>query len=300
MYHLTLLFPVETLATAPYEAFESKLIKKEASGLGLKKFSKTEFIFLPNIGGFVGSDALGVIIATNMHKNGPVKLAIDLGTNGEIILGNKDKILVTSTAAGPAFEGWHISCGMRPAPGAIIHFDIKNSKTSVKTIGNLLPKGIAGSGLIKIIGKLVENGRIDKTGRLTPDVFTVYEKGKRKIYLNQKDIREVQLAKSAIFTAITFLKINYDLDYQNLYETIVTGRFGGALDAKDLLRIAAVPREAGGKKFNFIENLALKGASILLAENRIEEIESILKITKHVELQKEKAFQEEFAKGLAF
>lgn len=298
MYHLTFLFPINTLAHAPFLPFETKLIKEKAEDIGLKDFSKAEFIFLPNVGGFVGSDAIGVILATEMHKKKSLRLAIDLGTNGEVILGNSKNILVTSTAAGPAFEGWHISCGMKPSPGAIISFKRKKNKTILKTIGDYPPVGIASSGLIEIISVLIKEGYIDKTGRLKGEEFKVYNNGNRSIYISQRDVREIQLAKSAIHTAINVLTANYNM--RNIEEVIVTGKFGGSLNKEDLARIGIIPPTLKAKKFNFIENLALKGASLILIEDRLEELDSILQITKHIELHKERSFQEEFAKGLHF
>jgi len=300
MYHLIFLLPVNTLARAPFSPFETQLVRKKAKDVGLRDLKGCEFVFLPTIGGFVGSDTIGVISALDMHKQEGLKLAVDLGTNGEVILGNRKKILVTSTAAGPAFEGWHISCGMRPVPGAIVYFEMKNGKTTLKTIKDLPPRGIASSGLIKIVNTLIEGSYIDGTGRLTGEEFSIYKDDERKICVNQKDIREIQLAKSAIQTAITFLMINYGIGHDDIGEVIITGKFGGSLNKEDLIKIGIVPYELKEKSFTFMENLALKGACLFLTEDRMNEIDAVLKIARHIELHKERTFQEEFAKGMHF
>lgn len=300
MYHLTLLLPVETLARAPFKPFKSELIKNKAEDIGLKGFTKSEFIFLPNIGGFVGSDAIGVVLALDIHKRNGMVLAIDLGTNGEVILGNNKKILVSSTAAGPAFEGWHISCGSRPVQGAIISFEIDRAKISLKTIGGRPTTGIASSGLIRIVSAMIEKGIIDKTGRLSQGHFTIYENGEREILLDQKDIREIQLAKSAIHTAVNLLKENYCIEYEDIDEVVVTGRFGGSLNKEDLVKIGIVPRGLEQKRFRFVEDLALRGASAVLTADRMDEIGRIIKLAKHIELRGEQGFQEKFIKGLHF
>ena len=264
MHHLALKLPVGTLAVAPFSPHKTGLVRKKAPLVGLKQFPNAEFTFLPNIGGFVGSDAIAVALALDIHKQPGVRLAIDLGTNGEVILGNNKKILMASTAAGPAFEGWHVSCGL-PA-----------------------------SSVIKIVSEMIKEGYIDKTGRLA------CENDKKEPRLTQKDIREIQLAKSAIQTAINLLRKSYGVVYKEIEEVTITGRFGGSLKKEDLINIGIIPDELKGAKFKFIEGLALRGACVIIAEDRYEELDSILKITTHIELHKDRNFQERFAGALHF
>lgn len=300
MYHLALGLPTGTLARAPFSPLHTELVRKKASEAGFSGLASCEFIFLPCIGGFVGSDAIGVMMALRMHKLKDIQLAIDLGTNGEIILGNSGKILVTSTAAGPAFEGWHVSCGTRPVPGAIISYEREGDGINLETIGGIAPASIASSGLINIMGSLIREGRIDSTGRLTPGRFVIYDNGQKEISINQKDVREIQHAKSAVCTAIKLLKEDYGIEYADIDRVAITGKFGGLLLKEDLLRIGIIPEELEEKKFDFAENLALRGAESVLTEDRMAELEPILTVTRHIELHRQAAFQEEFAEGLRF
>jgi len=300
MYHLTLLLPVDKLARAPFLPHKKELVRKAAGEVGLEEFSGAEFIFLPNIGGFVGSDAIGVIFAMDMHKRRHLRLAIDLGTNGEVILGNREKILVTSTAAGPAFEGWHINCGSPPRPGAIISFEMKEDKPAFTTIEGASPTGIASSGLVEIVASLIDKGIIDKTGRLRKRRFTIYADGDKEIFLDQKDIRQVQLAKSAIQTAVNILMENYGVDYEDIEEVVITGRFGGSLTKEGLMKMGMISPHLREKRFGFVEALSLRGAALFLMDDRTEELKKVLEITRHVELHKEKSFQDAFAQGLHF
>jgi len=300
MYHLTLLLPVDKLASAPFLPSQTQLVRKAASSIGLRSFSKAEFIFMPNIGGFVGSDAIAVILAEGINKSKDINLAIDLGTNGEVILGNKERILVASTAAGPAFEGWHISCGTRPSAGAIISFGMNGEKITLKTIDDITPTGTASSGLIEVISAMIKEGYIDKTGRLKNNEFIIYKDKEKKISINQKDIREIQLAKSAIHTAVKLLKDNYKIEYSDIKNVTLTGRFGFSLKKEDLVTIGLIPEDLRNSNAHFIGNLALEGASSIILKDRMDEVDSILNITKHVELQNQRNFQDEFARGLHF
>jgi uncharacterized 2Fe-2S/4Fe-4S cluster protein (DUF4445 family) len=300
MYHLALRLPVATLARAPFVPVSTEEVRMKATALGIKDFPDAEFHFLPNIGGFVGSDALAVIMATALHRSNDVKLAVDLGTNGEVILGNDQRIFVASTAAGPAFEGWHINCGMRPAPGAIISFDLKDDVPMVTTMNDATPSGIASSGLIAVVSALVRNRYLDGSGRLKQESFTLYSGKGKTIYINQDDIREIQLAKSAIHTAITLLQNVCGMSSSALKEVIITGKFGGSLQKEDLFTIGMVPPELKDCRFVFTENLALKGVSLMVVEDRLKELRDISPMIQHVELHKQTNFQEEFAKGLIF
>jgi len=300
MYHLTLSLPAATLARAPFSPLHTELVRKKAGEVGFSDLPSCEFIFLPCVGGFVGSDAIGVMMALRMHKQKGIQLAIDLGTNGEVILGNSEKILVTSTAAGPAFEGWHVSCGSRPVDGAIISYEREGDGINLETIGGVPPTGIASSGLINITSSLIREGRIDSTGRLTPGRFVIYDSGEKEIFINQKDVREIQHAKSAVRTAIKLLREDYGIEYADIDRVAITGKFGGMLLKEDLLRIGIIPEDLEEKKFDFEENLALRGAESVLTGDGMAELDSILETTGHIELHRQAAFQEEFAEGLRF
>ena len=298
MHHLLLSLPPEALAKAPFKPLHIKeTYRGKAGGLGLKRCPETDLEFLPNLGGFVGSDALAVIISSGMYKSKAPVLAVDIGTNGEVILGNKDRILAASTSAGPAFEGWHISCGMPAIDGAIEFVEIKQDGLVFKTIGaRRRPKGVCGSGLIDLIRCLLSLAILDETGRL--------KGGKVKLsaglYITQEDIRELQLAKAAIMAAIAILqrKFNLEVVIDNVF---LTGRFGSRIQTANAQAIGIIPAAVDLKKVVVAPNGALEGARLILSSNELEKKAlGLYNKISHVELHKERDFQDEFVRATRF
>ena len=270
MHHLLLRLPLESLARAPFrpvhlgEIFKTTLGKLEIE----RKDNKIPFIFLPNLGGFVGSDALCVIIETDMYKNKKPTLAIDLGTNGEIILGSKKKVLVTSTSAGPAFERWRVGCG------------------------------IYGSVLIDIIDELLKNGSIDKSGFMKSGLQT-FKIGDRYVNITQKDVREFQLAKAAISSGIKILRERFGST--NIHKVYITGLFGAKINKKSAKGIGILPWDIDLNNVEIKQNLALLGARTLLSPGNIKKkLNSIVNKIEHIELHKEPRFQDTFTKAIPF
>ncbi len=298
MYHFALRLSPEKLAEPPYEPEYKDFAKRKAQELGIASNNDCEFLFLPNIGGFVGSDAIAVILATGLDKSDEPIFAVDIGTNGEIILGSKDKIWVASTAAGPAFEGWHTSCGMRALEGAIESIEDRGGKLSLKVIGGLEPKGISGSGLIDIIAILLKRGYIDRSGRMKEKGFLVYNNGK-KISVSQGDIREIQLAKAAFLVAIEFLRRRLKKDITKFF---ITGKFGNYLNIDNARTAGIVPKDITKEKVALLEDGALKGAEIFIndRESTISRIEDILGKAVHISLSQEHDFRKEFARAMRF
>ena len=165
MHHIFFQYPMESLVRAPYEPSQKGLIRKKASEFDIHIHPEGELIFLPVIAGFVGADTMGCILSLRPDLQEEISLMLDIGTNGELVLGNKDRLVCCSTAAGPAFEGAKIHCGMRGAQGAIDHMSYDSSGFHYTVIGQEAPKGICGSGLIDTIACLRRSGLIDE-GRL--------------------------------------------------------------------------------------------------------------------------------------
>lgn len=301
MYHLMLMIKPDTLARAPFLPAEKKLQKRNARKIRLSVGKDTSFIFLPNISGFVGSDILASILATGMHKDKRYNLIMDIGTNGEIALGSKNKIFVTSCASGPAFEGRHISCGMPAREGAIIGIKIRKRGFSLKTAGNISPKGISGSGLIDLISILLNKNITSRDGRMECKEIVIYKRRDKKIFLTQKDIREVQLAKAALASGIEVLRRKAKIDIKNLKRFYITGTFGIGIDKRNAKNIGLIPKELSSGKIKFLKDGALSGAKKFLLEPSCKkEINSILAKCKHIELHRDKEFEAIFTNSMYF
>jgi len=243
--------------------------------------------FYPSIGSFVGSDILAGIAATQMAFRDEFTVLVDLGTNGEIVVGNREKIVCASTAAGPAFEGAKISQGMRAATGAISSVTFENGKIKTHVIGNVPARGICGSGLIDVMAALLENGQIG--------IFGEFENGEDKIEitpgvaLTQQDIREFQLAKAAVATGIQILMNKLEISYANISQVFIAGGFGNFLNIENVIRTGLVECEAD--KIVKLGNTALIGAKIFLFEDE-SFIDEILSKTTHVNLEANPTFQD--------
>ena len=226
---------------------------------------------------------------------------MDIGTNGEIALGSGNKIFVTSCASGPAFEGRHIRCGMPAIDGAIIRAKVTNKRLSFKTVDNATPKGIGGSGLIDIISILLDRNIIDRKGKMKHKEFVVYKKSGKRIYVTQKDVREIQLAKAALSAGIEILRKRAGISLKDLNRFYITGTFGRGIDKKNAKNIGLLPEEIPLNKVTFLKDGALSGAKeVLLDPSREREIDDILAKCEHVELHRDKDFEDAFAGKMHF
>ena len=297
MHHLFLGIDASPLITPPYKTTQKGEVVIYAGKTDIKLKNSCPITFLPNIGGFVGSDALAVIFASGIYSSVEHRLVVDIGTNGEIIVGNKQKLFVASTAAGPAFEASHISCGMPAKKGAIESIKSKRGGIRFKVIGGGLPKGICGSGLIDAVAYMLEAGIISSSGRITNgSEFILYKKGKSKISITQEDIRKVQVAKAAISAAIkTLLKKSGKYDIK---EAVVTGNFGNTLNADSVVNIGIIPK-AVRPGTRFLKNGALEGLRLYVTEPSLRDrLDSILGNIKHLPLFG-KGFAREFISSLS-
>jgi len=297
MRHLALGIDPRGLATAPFKpSLDKKIYRARAEDLGFKVCPGASLEFLPNIGGFVGSDALAVIIACGMYRSALPVLAIDIGTNGEIIIGNKKRILAASTSAGPAFEGRHISCGIPARDGAIETVALKSGRLFCRTIGDSDPKGICGSGLIDLVSVLLDKGILESSGKIKDKKFRICG----GIYITQGDIRELQLAKAAIQAAVRILSARFGR-CEPAGKVFLTGAFGSRISKPNAKRIGIIPKDMDLENVSILEDGALHGAGLILSSDKLEKTALRLyeRIT-HVELHKEKAFQDEFVEAMRF
>ncbi len=225
MHHLLLGIDPKPLVTPPYMPAVSEGI--ERNGVRI----------LPNIAGFVGGDTVGCMVATRFDQQDELTLLIDIGTNGEMVLGSKKRRIACSTAAGPAFEGAKISCGMRGADGAVDHVWRDSGEVKYHVLGEGSPKGLCGSGLLDLVAVLLDMEIIDESGRLNGKTYTLCE----NVILTQKDIREVQLAKAAIRAGIELLTKAMGAKLGDIQQVCLAGAFGNYMDPKSACRIGMIP-----------------------------------------------------------
>lgn len=327
MSHLFLGKSVEKLAKVPFQGMSYEGIELKASDLGFHMNPNGQIYVMPGIAGHVGSDTLGCILAKDLNHIKGNHLLVDIGTNGEIVLAKEGEFIVCSTAAGPAFEGASLHQGMRAIEGAISKVNINKPIIEVEMIGpkkgvaliykmnmkeepkgdagDIYPIGICGSGVIEAASELLSNKIMDETGRLLgqegeKNYVTLWKNNDKDVILTQKDIRELQLAKGAIYTGIILLLKEAELSPSQLDHIDLAGAFGSNIDLKKAIHIGLLPR-IGLDKISYIGNGALDGASkVLLGEISKAEAENISKKIKHLELALCEDFQEEFLNAMNF
>ena len=282
MHHLMMGIDPKSLTTPPYMPTVYDCISTPLNEI-LPMFKKGEFRALPNIAGFVGADTVGCMLATRFDKFEKNVLMIDIGTNGEMVIGNKDRRICCSTAAGPAFEGARISMGMRGATGAIDHAEWKDDHLEYHIIGEKAKAvGICGSGVLDLIAALMDGGIINWRGKLSTNTsFTYtdessgversmnyYQVPGTDVRLTQQDVREIQLAKSAIRSGIDLLIKGLGINTDDVDEVLLAGAFGNYMSPKAACRIGMIPPELL-PKIKSIGNAAGEGSK-LAALNKAE------------------------------
>jgi len=297
MSHLFLGLPVATLAAAPFRALFSSLEPLAAAG-GLEMNPAGMIYMAPNIKSFVGGDIAAGLTAVDI-ENGPARaLFMDLGTNGEIVLKNGPRLLATSTAAGPAFEGMGLSCGMIAAPGAVHKAELDGKGIALRVLGAGEAKGICGSGLIDILAVALGQGWMDSDGHiLNANKSLLLSPG---LALTQKDVREVQLAAAAIRTGMRMLLAEAGLNVSDLERIYVAGAFGSTMDIENAMRIGLIPT-IRPDIIEFVGNASLAGAKILLLSGgERKRCEKLAGSIRHVSLVQGEKFQDIFIDSLAF
>ncbi len=295
MHHLFGGIDLEPLSHYPFKTENCGQQVFESGQLGWDIPGNPPVTFLPSLGSFVGSDILAGILSTELHKKKELTALIDLGTNGEIVLGNRDKIYFSSTAAGPAFEGTNISMGMRATRGAISSVTLRNQSIHCHVLGNVKPTGICGSGLIDAVHALLVSGRIDETGQITGDGGPV--ELMHPVTLNQKDIREFQLAKAALSAGLRILLEKAGEKAGDIDRLYIAGAFGNFIDVSNVISLGMI--ELPEDKISKIGNSSLLGAKISLFHHT-HNYTDIRNLSEHVSLESNAGFQEIFAQKMFF
>lgn len=305
MIHLLLGYSCKTLGIYPFTPVNLSTLELSF----FEVFQTTDFAFpvtiLPGISAFVGGDIVSGLYALDFEYKNDISLFVDLGTNGEMAIGNKERILVTSTAAGPAFEGGNISCGVGGIAGAIHTIHIVEDKLQLQTIGNKTPIGICGTGVVELIAELLDHDIIDDTGLLTESFFSNgYEVAKDKdgspICFTQKDVREMQLAKAAICAGIETLMHHLNVNYSDISTLYLAGGFGYKINIEKAVKIGLLPQE-------LLHNVKTVGNSSLLGcikyqcdINSKEVTEYIKKHATEINLSADPFFNEKYVDHMMF
>ena len=316
------------LAPAPFIPAYVHGIEMSGRELGFTLNPELLVHLLPNIAGYVGADTMGVILGTHIHERPPYSLAIDVGTNGEIVLAGNDRILACSTAAGPAFEGAEIKFGMRAAEGAIeeVYIDNETGGCHVKVIGDKKAKGICGSGLLDAVAQLYDEGILNNRGvfnsegeaaeKIHPELrkrlikgeqgyefqLTVAEESAKGIPVTicQKDVRELQMAKGAIYAGMRVLMNEMGITIDDVKELLVAGAFGSYIKTESALSIGLFPEIPNGEILS-IGNAASEGGRLALisAEERAL-CDELARKSEYIELSSRLDFQDEYVMALYF
>jgi len=283
MLHLYAKISPASIGVSPFKPVFTALMKIENTTL------------LPSISGYVGADTVAAILASGMHLSNKKSLLIDIGTNGEIALGNCDGIVTCAAAAGPAFEGAQISCGVGGVAGAINSISIGDS-ISYTTIDQMPPVGICGSAILDAVAQMIGAQLVDETGYFEEEELKITE----KIYINAKDIRQVQLAKAAIAAGINTLLRESNIALSEIETCYLAGGFGSYLNKNSACGIGLLPNELLDK-IKVIGNAAGMGAVLWqISDECKKEVQSILEMTTYFELSGSKVFQEEFINCMLF
>lgn len=300
MHHLFCGVDVAPLAQYPFAPIDDGIHSFDGAVLGWDFAPDVRVRFLPCMGGFVGSDVLAGVLATSLHTADTLAGLVDLGTNGEVVLGTREGLLCASTAAGPAFEGARISMGMRAAAGAISEVSCNGNGTlAYHVLGQVTPTGICGSGLVDAVACGLETGAIGANGRLR-DGAPEWPL-EPPVTLSQTDIRELQLAKGAITAGIRVLLTNLGATLEDVTALYLAGAFGNYIKRSSARRIGLLPFDPD--RVQPVGNSALLGAKMALCmgEEMSQALaEEIRGKTRHVSLHADPVFLDTYVEEMSF
>jgi uncharacterized 2Fe-2S/4Fe-4S cluster protein (DUF4445 family) len=323
MHHVLLGIDVSYVGLAPYAPTVNEAIVVTSSELPLKAAPNAQVCLLPIVAGFVGADTMACVLATRIYESEEMRALVDIGTNGEVVMGRKGRLMACSAPAGPALEGAQVRHGMRGAVGAIEKVEIGDD-VSCSIIGDAPAIGICGSGLIDACAKMVQSGIMETSGRflrkgreVLPEAlqrrfadtadgieFSLVEREKsgkdEAITITQSDVRQIQLAKSAIFSGIAMLQKVMEVSDAELEELMMCGGFGNYINVESAVKIRLVPN-LPTEKITYAGNAALMGAQIaLLSEPERERASVLARSIEHVGLATHPDFQDLFVEGMSF
>ena len=323
MNHLLLNFPVAQLGQAPYHAYSVAAHDKPAAEMRLKIHPAGQLHTIENIAGFVGSDTVAAALASGMDMLDAPTLLVDIGTNGELVLGTGNKLWAASCAAGPALEGAGILFGSPAQDGAIQRVLINDEDIDTDVIGGIAARSLCGSGLIDAVAVMLDLGIIEETGRFAEPATIVPPLPKAiakrlteydgqpafrfsaegtplPVVLTQKDIRQFQLAKAAIRAGIQLLCQAAELPEDKLVRILLAGAFGNYIRRESAVRVGLLPGP-GVERIRFVGNAAGAGATMILISRHARELAAgLAQQIQYVEIAHQSAFQDAFSACLLF
>ncbi len=324
MHHLLLGIDPSHVGLAPYAPVLRHPLELAARELFLKVNPEARVCLLPLVAGFVGADAVAVALATRIGETPERRIAVDIGTNGEVLLGSRDHLWACSAPAGPALEGAQLRCGMRAALGAIDRVWLADGDLRVHTLGDAAAQGICGSGVVDAVAALLDAGVLDWMGLIDVDARSrlpaplaarVQMRGEerlvilarlgeagaeREIVLTQDDVRQVQLCKGAIASGAALLQKVAGLPDEDVTELMLAGGFGNYLSVRSALRIGLIPA-LPEKKIRYVGNAAALGAQLaLMSEPERTRAAALARRIEHVSLAAHPDFQDIFVDCMNF
>lgn len=311
MIHFLLGLPPGALRRHPYVAAALAPPPVRAAEVGIRINPRGLLYVIPGIGGWVGGDVTAGLLASGLHRRKDLALFVDIGTNGEVVLGCRDWLIACSASAGPAFEGAGVTCGMRASPGAIHRVEFTPQGITYETIGGVSPQGLCGTGLIDTIAGLFRAGYVDRAGRLQPRservvehngdlAFLLVPKGlaDRDILITQRDIANVLRAKAAIYAGISVLLREAGVTLQEVQELYIAGAFGSRLDPGHAVTLGLIP-DFPLERVRFLGNTSLAGAKMcLLSQEAMEEAQRLAARVTYYDLASCPYYYEEFLAAL--
>jgi uncharacterized 2Fe-2S/4Fe-4S cluster protein (DUF4445 family) len=312
MIHFLLKLDSTRIRREPYVPSVNFVPPVYAGEIGIRINERGMLYCLPSVAAYVGGDIVAGVLATRIYRQEGISLFVDIGTNGEVVLGNRDWLVCASSSAGPAFEGCGIRCGMRAGPGAIEKLSFaQDGVIKYKTIGNVAPIGICGTGLLDTLAGLYANGIIDRTGRLHASSdkrlregedglqFQVAAGGggRTEIVITQPDIDNLIRSKAGVFAAIRTLMNSTQTKTEYIDAIYVAGGFGNFLDVKAAVTVGMLP-DITPEKIHFVGNTSIGGAkTVLMSKKAYETAQQIAESMTYFDLMSHSQYMDEFIKA---
>lgn len=309
MVHFLLGLPVHGIRRTPYIASSVAPSPIRAAEIGLHINPEGLLFAVPGISAWVGGDITAGVCATGLQEHEGISLLVDIGTNGEVAIATREWLMACSASAGPALEGASVECGMRAEPGAIERVFVKDGRLAWKTVDDAPPKGLCGSGIIDLIAVLLDQGMVNRRGKMAagvPEITTgsdgikryVLVKGESPVYVTETDIENVITAKAAIYAAITILLKRCDLRIEDVTHFYLSGAFGKHIDIENAVAIGLIPN-ISRKRVTFAGNTSLEGAALAaLHRDAYEKMKEIARKAIFYDLMGAEDYVDEFRKAL--
>lgn len=306
MMHLLLGVPVGNIRRNPYIPATVEPPPFRAAEVGIKINPRGLLFSVPCISGWVGGDLTAGILATGLYEMDEIAMLIDIGTNGEIILGNKEWLMACSASTGPALEGASVECGMMAEKGAIEKVYMEDDELRYKVIGNTKPKGLCGSGIIDLTAVLLDKGIIDRAGKFVEGSHPAveFENGRGRffmsnnIYFTQDDIDNVVTAKAAVFAATKIMLDRLDLEFSDVKKLFVAGGFGSFINRENAIKIGLLP-DLPISNIQYVGNTSIWGAKLAaLSHEAYETLRRIRESTTYYDLMGADDYVEQFQQAM--